>query len=119
MLRIRVERRRRGWSQTVLAFHAGSSAPDISKIENGVLRPYPRQARALANALAIPVESLLDDIPETDGGGVEPVRRARCVDVVATKRGRAVVGRDDDAREPSRDGHRRAGRDANRSTATR
>lgn len=62
MLRIRSERLRRGWSQTVLAYRAKLSTSDISKIENSIQRPYPRQTLALAKALRIAPESLLDEV---------------------------------------------------------
>lgn len=60
MLRIRAERLRRGWTQTVLAYKARLSTSDVSKIETGMQRPYPKQARALSVALGIPTENLLD-----------------------------------------------------------
>ena len=62
MLRIRQERLRRGWSQTVLAYHAKVSASDVSRIENGMQRPYPRQATALAQALKLTVDMLLEEV---------------------------------------------------------
>jgi transcriptional regulator with XRE-family HTH domain len=65
MLRVRFERLRRGWSQTVLAYHAGLSASDVSRIENGMQRPYPKQAAGLARALDMRVERLLDEAPAT------------------------------------------------------
>ena len=61
MFKIRAERLRRGWSQTVLAYHAGMSASDVSKIENGIQRPYPRQASSLAKALEIRADQLLEE----------------------------------------------------------
>ena len=66
MLRVRSERLRRGWSQTVLAYHARLSASDVSRIENGMQRPYPKQATALAKALEIPVAELLEEIGASD-----------------------------------------------------
>ena len=69
MLRVKSERLRRRWSQTVLAYHAGLSASDVSRIENGVQRPYPKQAMALAQALDIELGELLDDDPHRPVGG--------------------------------------------------
>lgn len=65
MLRVRSEPLRRGWSQTVLAYHAGLSASDVSRIENGMQRPYPKQAAGLARALEIRVERLLEEVLAT------------------------------------------------------
>jgi transcriptional regulator with XRE-family HTH domain len=63
MLRIHAERLRRGWTQTALAYHAGKLSPaDISRIENGWLRPYPRQLNALSEALNVPADQLLDEV---------------------------------------------------------
>jgi ribosome-binding protein aMBF1 (putative translation factor) len=62
MLRIRWERLRRGWTQTALAYKARLSASDVSKIETGMLRPYPKQARALGAALQVPTNALLEEV---------------------------------------------------------
>jgi len=60
MLRIKVERLRRKWTQTQLGARAGLSASDVSKIESGRQRPYPRQTLRLARALKVPAERLLE-----------------------------------------------------------
>ena len=70
MLRIRSERLRRGWSQTVLAYRAKLSASDVSRIENGIQRPYPRQAAALGRALEIAPEALLEEVAPSQQPGV-------------------------------------------------
>jgi transcriptional regulator with XRE-family HTH domain len=62
MLRIRAERLRRQWTQTDLAFRAGLATSDVSRIETGRFRPYPRQAARLAKALKLPVEDLLQPV---------------------------------------------------------
>jgi ribosome-binding protein aMBF1 (putative translation factor) len=63
MLRIKVERKRRGWSQTVLAAKAAPlSASDVSRIENGRAQPYPGQLRRLARALKVPSAELLTTV---------------------------------------------------------
>src|SRR4051794_8355122 len=70
MLRIRFERLRRAWTQTMLAYKTGLSASDISKIENGIQRPYPKQARALSKALRVPTGCLLDEMESSAVGCV-------------------------------------------------
>jgi XRE family transcriptional regulator, regulator of sulfur utilization len=65
-LRIRTERQRRGWSQTVLGARAGMATSEVSRIETGRLRPYPNQLRRLAKALDVPADELLK--PSSDGG---------------------------------------------------
>jgi transcriptional regulator with XRE-family HTH domain len=56
---MKAERLRRGLSQTKLAARSRLSASDISRIENGRFRPYPKQAMRLARALGLPVDELL------------------------------------------------------------
>jgi transcriptional regulator with XRE-family HTH domain len=73
MLRIKAERQKRKWSQTTLAARAGSmSAADISRIENGLLKPYPQQLARLARALKVPPDQLLEPNDES----AEDVREA-------------------------------------------
>ena len=58
------ERKGRGWSQAELARRARIVAPQLSMIEAGRYRPYPRQLKRLARALQWPVEQaerLLDE----------------------------------------------------------
>lgn len=50
---VRALRERRGWSQAELARRARIGAPDLSRIERGLLWPYPKQARRLARALGV------------------------------------------------------------------
>jgi transcriptional regulator with XRE-family HTH domain len=66
MLRVRFERLRRGWNQTALAFHAGMSVTDVSRVETGRLRPYPKQLQRLATALEIEASKLLEQVDERD-----------------------------------------------------
>ena len=56
--RMKVERLRRQWTQTDLAYHARMSPSDISRIENGLLIPYPGYAERLAKALGLSPEEL-------------------------------------------------------------
>ena len=50
---VRDLRTQRGWSQAELAARARIGAPDLSRIERGLLKPYPKQARRLARALGV------------------------------------------------------------------
>ncbi len=69
LLRLKVERLRRGWTQTDLALRTRLVAQDISKIENGWLIPRPDQLERLAFALEIPLAAVLQrmDVAETAG----------------------------------------------------
>lgn len=72
MLRIKYERIRFGYNQTALAFYAGMSVSDISRIETGRLKPYPAQLEKLSNILDIPPDQLLKEIaPKPDATPVE------------------------------------------------
>ena len=62
MVRLKAERLKRGWSQQDLAFHARMASADISRLERGWARPYPTQARRLAETLGIPEEELLQEV---------------------------------------------------------
>ena len=62
MVRLKVERLKRGWSQQDLAFHARMASADISRLERGWARPYPNQARRLADILGISEEELLQEV---------------------------------------------------------
>ena len=59
--RLRLERLRRGFSQTTLAAKAGRlSGSDISRFENGYARPYPAQAVRIAHELGLHPDQLLE-----------------------------------------------------------
>ena len=62
--RMKAERLRRGWNQTVLAAKVGMSAADISRIESGRARPYPGQADRLAKVLKLAASRLQDQVPD-------------------------------------------------------
>jgi transcriptional regulator with XRE-family HTH domain len=51
--KMRAERRRREWDQQTLSSITGVTRADISRIENGRLRPYRRQALRLAAVLGL------------------------------------------------------------------
>ncbi len=53
---IREERKRRGWTQTDLAYHSRVPAAEISRIECGRLKPSSGQLAKLAKALGIQPE---------------------------------------------------------------
>jgi len=54
-------RNERGLSQLKLAFLTGISPADISRVENGWLRPYPSWRKRLAKALSTPQVELFPD----------------------------------------------------------
>ncbi len=66
VLRVKYERLRRGWSQTVLSYYTNVTSADISRIETGRLRPYPTQLRKLATVLDVPPEDLLKSVSAKD-----------------------------------------------------
>jgi transcriptional regulator with XRE-family HTH domain len=73
MLRIKQERLRRGWNQTALAFYAGVSVADISRIESGRFRPYDGQLLRISAALEVDPATLLEQVEgvqESAIGGV-------------------------------------------------
>src|SRR5947199_9079866 len=55
MLRLTIERRRRGWSQAMLARAAEIDQSNLSRIESGRARPYGVQLIRLARALGWPI----------------------------------------------------------------
>lgn len=62
---MKLERLRRGWTQTDLAARAGKlSSADISRFEHGRSKPYPGQALRLGAALELPPDELLEPIAE-------------------------------------------------------
>jgi transcriptional regulator with XRE-family HTH domain len=64
---LRVERQRRGWSQTRLSALTGISSPDLSAIENGHRPVYPSWRRRLEQVFGMPAEQLFaaDEQPDT------------------------------------------------------
>ena len=66
MTRLEVERRRRGWSQTELAFHTQMHQPDVSRFERGLQSPLPERASRLARVLGVPADKLLDEVQEPE-----------------------------------------------------
>jgi len=54
-------RKEKGLSQLKLALMTGIAPGDISRIENGWLKPYPGWRKRLARALGIPESELFPD----------------------------------------------------------
>ena len=77
MLRIKQERRRRGWNQVTLSYKAAVPVSDISKIENGRALPYPAQRARLASVLQLEPDELLTDVAVTADDDVMPIGLAR------------------------------------------
>lgn len=64
MTRLEHERRKRGWSQTALAYQVRMHQPDISAAETGRRGLSPGYAERLSQVLGVPADALLDDVPE-------------------------------------------------------
>jgi transcriptional regulator with XRE-family HTH domain len=73
MVRLKHERLKRGWSLQALGFYAGMQGAEISKIERGIVRPYPSQKEKLARMLGLEPEELLEEV----GGAELPTRSKR------------------------------------------
>jgi transcriptional regulator with XRE-family HTH domain len=61
---IREERQRRGWTQIDLAYHSRVNPAEISRIENGKLKPSPGQIERLARALGVRPDQLSSQAAE-------------------------------------------------------
>ena len=66
MNRLKKFRKERGLSQLRLAYLTGINPPDISRIENGWLKPYPGWRKRLARALGCKEKELFPG-EEQDG----------------------------------------------------
>jgi transcriptional regulator with XRE-family HTH domain len=60
--RVRAARIARGWTQVDLAYHARLSAAEVSRVETGRTRPYPRQAERIARALGLSVHDVFGEV---------------------------------------------------------
>jgi transcriptional regulator with XRE-family HTH domain len=65
MTRLERERRRRGWNQTALAFHVGTTQSTVSLIERRRMLPTAALATRLARPLGLDSTSLLDEVSDT------------------------------------------------------
>ena len=66
MTRIEAERKRRGWTQTELAFFAQMHQPDVSRIERGIQKPTADRRQRLSRVLGVPPDRLLDEVELRD-----------------------------------------------------
>jgi transcriptional regulator with XRE-family HTH domain len=66
MKRLRQERLRRGWSLQKLGEKAGMQGSDISKVERGIVMPYPSQRRRLAKAIGCAPDELLEEVSDVE-----------------------------------------------------
>lgn len=64
MTRMKFERKRREWSLQTLGALIGMQGAEISKVERGILVPYPSQRERLARALGLDENELLVEVPE-------------------------------------------------------
>jgi ribosome-binding protein aMBF1 (putative translation factor) len=59
-------REARGWSRSELARQARMDAGDVSKIERGILVPYPGQIMKIAWALGVTATEIANEMKEGD-----------------------------------------------------
>jgi transcriptional regulator with XRE-family HTH domain len=62
MRRVKYERLKRGWTQQDCAVKARMHVTEISKVELGYMRPWPKQAKRLARVLGLRPEELLEEV---------------------------------------------------------
>jgi transcriptional regulator with XRE-family HTH domain len=67
MLRLTLERRRRGLSQAALARLSDIHPVIISQLESRKVHPYPGWQRRLSRALGIPGAELFQEVPDPEG----------------------------------------------------
>jgi transcriptional regulator with XRE-family HTH domain len=77
MLRMKLERLRRGWNQTKLAYLVRTSGPEISRIETGRTQPYPRQLARLSKVLGLSPDALMQEIDEPTAGNPDVLHEHR------------------------------------------
>ena len=70
MVKLKIERLRRGWTQQDLGYHARIAGTDISRIERGWMKPYPSQAARLAEVLGLDPRELLHEMEAPEGSEV-------------------------------------------------
>lgn len=64
MLLLKMERQRRGWTQTQLSMFTGIASPTISAIETERLRPGPTQRHKIARVFGLPEDRLFGRVPD-------------------------------------------------------
>ena len=60
--KLKAERLRRELTQVQLSYISGVPVAEISKIETGRMRPYPKHARRLAKALKLTAPELVEEV---------------------------------------------------------
>lgn len=60
MTRVEFLRRERGWKQKDLAQLYGGHSCDVSQIEQGIRKPWPRVRKDIADSLGVSEEDLFD-----------------------------------------------------------
>lgn len=66
---IEAERRSRGWSQSVLGYHACIAQSDLSKVERRRVVLRPSQALRLSRVLGVPIDALLREVRDPREAG--------------------------------------------------
>ncbi len=66
MLRLKLERVTRGWSQQHVGRLLGVGQPMVSALEIGRLLPYPGWRERLARVFEMPCDALFETVPETE-----------------------------------------------------
>ncbi len=66
MLRLRYERKRRGWTQTKLSALTGIASPDLSAIERGAKPVFPGWAKRLVDVFGVPADELFTLVDDGD-----------------------------------------------------
>ena len=69
MLRLTMERLKRGWTKTELAFESRIHPADIGKMESGKAFAYRPHREKLEAVFCIPADELFQEVPEDATGG--------------------------------------------------
>mgnify|MGYP002279122244 CR=1 FL=1 len=64
MLRLTIERQKKGWSKSELARRADTPLSHLSRVESGKAEPYEPVKNRLSNVLGIPEEELLEEVDD-------------------------------------------------------
>lgn len=62
MLRVKLEREKRGWTRTRLGFEAQIHPSEIGKLEAGKIFPYPKWKNKLSEVFGISGEELFNEV---------------------------------------------------------
>jgi transcriptional regulator with XRE-family HTH domain len=71
VLRVRLERITRGWSQTKVSMLTGIAASDISAIERGLRHAHAGWRRRLVQAFKVPEAELFAEVADSDLAAME------------------------------------------------